>query len=113
MAANGQGQGMPGALQSWAIRLWRGEEPLARAFWTWAVALGAILNVAGTFLVYGALSLNAPTFVVVLAYVSPIPYNLFAFVGVWRSAERYTGPPHIADLARAALVAWTVAECAL
>jgi drug/metabolite transporter (DMT)-like permease len=113
MAANANGLGGLGDVRAWAVRLWRGEEPLARAFWMWAVALGAILNVAGTFLVYAVLQLHAPTFVVVLAYVSPIPYNLFAFVGVWRSAARYTGPTRIADLARAALVAWTVAECAL
>ncbi len=112
MASNGQGQGGAGGLGA-AGRFWRGEEPLACAFWTWAVAIGAILNVAGTFLVYIALQLNAPTFVVVIAYVAPWPYNLFAFVGTWRSAARYAGPPHLADLARAALVAWTVAECAL
>ncbi len=113
MAANAQGQGAAAALRAWAVRLWRGEETLARAFWTWAVAVGAIVNVAGTFLLYATLRLHAPTFVVVLAYVSPIPYNLFVFVGVWRAAARYTGPAHIADLARAVLVAWTVAECAL
>lgn len=113
MAANWHALGALGDFEAWALRLWRGEEPLARAFWMWAVALGAILNVAGTFLVYAALQLRAPTVVVVLAYVSPIPYNLFAFVGVWRSAAHYTGPPRWADLARAALVAWTVAECAL
>lgn len=113
MAANGQGQVMAAGLRAWAVRLWRGDEPLGRAFWMWAVALGAILNVVGMFLVYATLQAAAPTIVVVIAWVSPIPYNLFAFVGVWRSAEHYTGPPRWADLARAALVAWTVAECAL
>ncbi len=113
MAANANGLAGLGGLRAWAQRLWSGEESLARAFWIWAVAVGAIVNVLGTFLVYIVLKLDVPTIVVVLAYVAPIPYNLFIFVAVWRSAARYTGPQRLADLARAALVAWTVAECAL
>ena len=54
-------------------RLWRGELPLAEAFWLWAV-LGAIGYALAAWIAGYALS---------------IPYNILALVGVWRSADRY------------------------
>jgi hypothetical protein len=44
----------------------------------------------------------------VVGYALSVPYNIVAGVGVWRSAARYTGPPHWARAARvAALVGLT------
>ena len=34
------------------------------------------------------------------AYFLPLPYNLFVCVAVWRSAARYAGPAHWAEVAR-------------
>ena len=38
----------------------------------------------------------------------PIPYNILAFAGVWRSADHYGGQRMWAELARAAIVVWTL-----
>lgn len=70
-------------------RLWRGELPLAEAFWLWAV-LGAILVNLGTTALFLALVSAGQTLAAWLAgYALSVPYNILALVGVWRSADRY------------------------
>ena len=93
--------------------LWAGEVPLGEAFWTYAVAGGLLVNAIGTILFLWALSSGAPLLFIYLPMAVPIPYNVFMLVAVWRSAARYTGPRERADLARAAIILWTAAECLL
>ena len=81
-------------------RLWRGEVPLADAFWDWAVLGGLSLNLATTMLFFGLLSADRPIAALVLGHVA-VPYNILVAVGVWRSAARYAGPRQLAGLARA------------
>jgi hypothetical protein len=45
---------------------------------------------------------------VVGIFLLPLPYNVLAVVGVWRSADTYNGPRHWATLARVAAVAWSL-----
>jgi hypothetical protein len=69
-------------------RLWRGELPLAQAFWTWAV-LGALLVNGTTSLAFLALLARGWTWAALLVgYALSVPYNVMVLVGVWRSAER-------------------------
>ena len=88
--------------------LWAGEVPLARAFWGYAVAGGVALNLATTALSLALFTAQAPTVLAVVAHALPLPYNAFVFVAVWRSASLYRGRRLWADLARAAIVPWTI-----
>jgi len=68
--------------------LWTGHVPLARAFWTYTVIYGLILNLvcsAGSLVAY--LTLDSMVLALFL-HVLPLPYLAFATVGVWRSAAR-------------------------
>ena len=52
---------------------------------------------------------GAPTWVVVLAFVAHVPWNLVLLVGVWRSAGRPEVGRDTAHLARLAILGWVVA----
>jgi hypothetical protein len=86
-------------------QLWRGDLPLAEAFWHWAVLGGLLVNVSTTigflWLVMAGHSLAA----FVVGYAMSLPYNLVATVGVWRSAGRPGADPRWAGAARVAVVA--------
>lgn len=80
--------------------LWSGDLPLGEAFWTWAVLIGLPLNLAtsAAFLALMSADLLWPAFLA--GYALPVPFNVVAVVGVWRSAGRYEGEPLHANLAR-------------
>ena len=87
-------------------KLWRGEQPLGRAFWVYFVIgwIGFIflsVLVGQVFLVAGV----RPLAVVVTA-LSSLVYPVFAGIGVWRSANAYrsdgafpTVAPALAEIA--------------
>lgn len=82
------------------ILLWRGEMNLQTAFWNWAVFGGLIINVvsSGLFLL---LAVNDRIVAaIIVGYGCSLPYNLLACVGVWRSADRYSGDQRWAELAK-------------
>ena len=85
---------------------WRGELPLSRAFWKFAILYVALANICATGAAFAALAADLPIVVVVIIFLLPLPYVIVAVVGVWRSAETYKGPPHWAALARYATVVW-------
>lgn len=89
-------------------RLWRGEVPLARAFWEYAIVYGLLLNLATTIASFALFAAKAPAAYGVMLFLLPLPYNLLALVAVWRSAGRYRGPRHWADLARIAVTVWVL-----
>ena len=82
--------------------MWRGEEPLASAFWYYAVALGLIVNVFGLFAFFAAKTAGASDELLFLVHITPVPYNIFAGIAVWRAAGRYGGSPRMANAARVA-----------
>ena len=88
--------------------LWTGERPLRHVFWHYAVGYGLLVNLV-TQLAFLAVLLNDASLVLaVLAFVLPVPYNVFVVVAVWRSADRYQGSKTWADLACVATVIWMV-----
>ncbi|HEX9771309.1 MAG TPA: hypothetical protein VGA50_19205 [Kiloniellales bacterium] len=90
------------------IDLWKGAVPLRQAFWWYAVAYGLVVNLM-TSLVFLALLVNdASPISLIVAFLSPVPFNLFVVVAVWRSADHYRGPKKWADLARVGTVIWLV-----
>jgi hypothetical protein len=85
-------------------RLWRGELPLPEAFWTWAIAIGFVLNVATSAACYGLLLADEPVWALLVGYLPSVPYNVIAAVGVIRSAGRTDADPGFARLAKAVIV---------
>jgi hypothetical protein len=72
-------------------RLWRGRLPLWDAFWTYYVLGQVLAYFIGIFIAAGSGPLFAeehaliPT--ILFGMIAPIPYQVFAGVGVWRSAS--------------------------
>ena len=81
-------------------RLWRGELPLAIAFWNWAVFGALAVNGTTTLLFFVLLMNERPLAALLAGYVVSVPYNMVVAVGVWRSAGRYEGDPRLRNLAR-------------
>jgi len=80
--------------------LWLGNLPLEVAFWKWAVIGGLGVNMSTSLAFLVLIMQGQPLAAFVVGYVLSVPYNIVATVGVWRSADRFSGPRHWADLAR-------------
>ncbi len=90
---------------------WSGKVPLAKVFWNDMVLVGTIVNVITTLLAMVLFIADALIILVVMTFFSPIPFNIFLFVSVWRSADSATGTN--ACVARIAALAWFFAVTAL
>lgn len=84
------------------VRLWRGELTLEVAFWNWAVLGGLFVNLVSSALFLLLLLSDQLIAALIIGYGFSLPYNILVFVGVWRSADRYTGDQRWAELARIA-----------
>lgn len=93
-------------------RFWRGELPLATAFWGWGVLGGGLVNLATTLAAAFLLAAEAPAWLAALVFAAPIPFNLALVAGVWRSAAR-AEPGPAAELARIAILVWALLLCFL
>lgn len=82
------------------FRFWRGAVPLTEAFWNWAVLGGILVNAATSVLFLALVMHSWPTLALAVGYGLSIPYNIFATIGVWRSADNFDGDRKWADLAR-------------
>jgi hypothetical protein len=89
-----------------AKALWDGRVPLKTAFWEWAIVYGLIVNLVTSGLFFGLVMYDAALLPLIVAFVLPVPFNLFVVVAVWRSADRYQGPKKWADLGRVATIVW-------
>ncbi len=103
------GAGTEAATGGLLRRLWAGEVPLARVFWNYAMIGGSAFNVTATLAALALLAMDAPDVTAIVAFALPIPYNLLMLIAVWQSARAYTGARLWADLARMAIIVWTVA----
>jgi hypothetical protein len=80
--------------------LWRGELSLSDAFWNWAAFGGLVVNVVSSALFLLLVMSDYLILALIVGYAFSIPYNFMVSVGVWRSADRYSGDPRWAVLAR-------------
>ncbi len=87
-------------------RLWAGEVPLDRAFWTYAVVGGLLVNLTTSLAFLGLVSADRLLAAALAGYGLSIPYNVLAVVGVWRSAGRHDGDPARAELLRTVALVW-------
>ena len=90
---------------------WNGDAPLALLFWRDMLLIGSIVNAATTLAALWLLANDAPTVVAFVMFVSPLPWNIFLFVSVWRSAARVKGS--FAFAAQLAAVVWVIAASTL
>jgi hypothetical protein len=86
---------------------WRGEAPLDRLFWRDMVLVGTLLNLFTTAAAIVLLGLKAPLAAVLAVHFLPLPYNIFLFAAVWRTADA-AGNAKAAFFRSAALL-WLVA----
>lgn len=84
------------------VRLWRGQLPLADAFWNWAVIGGLLVNLGTSLAFYLLLTEDMTVPALIVGYGLSLPYNFLVTVGVWRSASAYPGERRWADLAKVA-----------
>jgi hypothetical protein len=87
-------------------QLWLGELSLHEAFWRYAITYAFFLNLAASLATLMFILAGAPIAYAIIAHFLPLPYSLFAAIGAWRSADRYTGNPYHAATAKIALVVW-------
>jgi hypothetical protein len=92
-------------------RLLRGDLPLGQAFWGWLVLGGILVNGATTALNLILVTRDLALTGLIVGYAISVPYNLAAMMGVWRSAEGYTGTWTSPGIARSAAVVIAVVLC--
>ncbi|WP_353644365.1 hypothetical protein [Mesorhizobium sp. WSM2239] len=85
---------------------WRGEVPLDRLFWRDMVLVGTALNLLTTAAAILLLGLKTPMAIVLAVFLSPLPYNIFLFAAVWRTAD--TAGTAKAAFFRSAALLWFV-----
>ena len=75
-------------MRSFILSRLRGDAPLHTVFWRDMVIVGSGLNVLATATALVLLVAEAPSRWAVLVHLSPVPWNLFLFFSVWRSANQ-------------------------
>lgn len=87
---------------------WRGAVALDRLFWIDMVLVATLLNIAAAFASVLLFGFKLPAWLAVAVYLSPLPYNVFLALAVWRTAER-AAPPSATGYRLGALV-WLAAS---
>ncbi len=88
--------------------LWRGDLPLGLAFWHYAIGYGAIASILATAAAIAAALAGLPDWLAIVLHFLPLPYLIVATVGVWRSAETYSGNAAWATAAKVAAIVWAI-----
>ena len=82
---------MISAIGSFFGSRWQGLVPLDRLFWRDLVVVGTAINVASSVVALILLGLKLPLALVLAVHFSPVPYNIFLTLAVWRTAEKAAG----------------------
>jgi hypothetical protein len=72
------------------------------------MVIGTLVNVLTTLLFVALQTMHLSNIAGLAVFLLPVPYNIFIAVAVWRSADRYVGPPLRAQLARLVVSLWAV-----
>lgn len=73
------------------VSRWRGECSLNVLFWRDMMIVATAISLVSTFVALMMLGFKAPTPLAIAVHFAPVPYNLFLFIAVWRTAGR-AGP---------------------
>lgn len=88
-----------------------GEAPLVVVFWRDMLSVGTLINLAATLAAFALFAAEYPAWAGLTVNFLPLPWNIFLFVAVWRSAEREGGPPALT--AKVVGILWFLAMIAL
>jgi hypothetical protein len=94
---------LPG-MKSFLLSRLRGDAPLHTVFWRDMLVIGTGLNILAIAAALILVAAEAPGLWQLVAYLSPQPWNLFAFFAVWQSAGHIDDP--VRSLVRMAAAAW-------
>ena len=83
---------------------WRGLVPLDRLFWRDMVIVATGINLATAAAALALLGMKMPLALALAVHFVPLPYNLFLFLCVWRTAAAQPGP--LASLAQIVAAIW-------
>lgn len=75
----------------WITKLWRGDYPLWQAFWMCYVLAFFAFGVTSMGIAYGLERVTGWVFFYVPFSIIWAVYSVIAFVGIWRSTQKYTG----------------------
>jgi hypothetical protein len=75
-------------LKTFIAQRWQGRIGWTTLFWRDLLLIGTSLNVLMTGTALALLSQDAPMHWVLLAHLSPLPYNLLIVSALWRSPRR-------------------------
>lgn len=95
-------------MQASLTRIWRGEVPLAQAFWGYAILYGSMINLVATGAALALMAAGLPIALGVTVFFLPMVYSILMLVGVWRSADSFEGDRIWADLAKLGVVVWAI-----
>lgn len=95
-----------GSLSSFFRSRWRGDVPLGRLFWQDILIYGTTINIVAALFASFLFVQDAPTAVAAIIYFAPLPYNIFLFAALWKSAAAAAEPS--ASAARIAGLLWVV-----
>lgn len=87
-------------------RLWRGEVPLERALWTWAVLVAVPINISATIGFFLLVRADRPLAAFLVGHLISLPYNLFALIVVWRAAGKSGEPRRVVIVTRMIALVW-------
>lgn len=94
----------PRPTRGFFARRWLGEVDLGTLFWRDTILVGTMINVVFSGAALALLAAGAPSGMVFLVYVLPVPYNLFLFACIWRQAT--DSGPFTSLAVRCATLGW-------
>ena len=71
---------------------WHGDVPLGRLFWQDMLIYGTAINAMAALMALLLFAWDTPTALGVAVYFAPLPYNLFLFAALWKSAAAAREP---------------------
>lgn len=79
--------GRQGGISAFFSRRWNGEVPLGQLFWRDMVTVGSLINVVTTIIALLILAAKMSALFAVAVHLIPLPYNLFLYGSVLRTAD--------------------------
>lgn len=83
---------------------WRGLIPLDRLFWWDMIVVASGINIAAAAVALMLLGMKAPLMAALTVHFAPVPYNVFLFLAIWRTAG--TVPGFLSSLAQIVAACW-------
>ncbi|MBA8905611.1 hypothetical protein [Aminobacter ciceronei] len=93
-------------LSAFFSRRWNGDVPLGQLFWWDMVVVGSIINVATTIVALLILAAKMSALLAVVVHLIPLPYNLFLYGSVLRTADM-AGTPN-ANAVKLSATLWII-----